>query len=135
MLDAWTPFEYTLETIYKPDERTTIEVQLFSKTPAGKTVYVDDVFLTVVAAEQAPEQPFTWPVNCVRLAQDQQITIDGQVSAAEYAGAQALVLNAETLNGADPYFEGVTHAGQLNAVFELHFTPAATDVWFFKSVF
>jgi hypothetical protein len=114
VLDAWTPFEYTLQTVYEPEERTTIQVQLFSKIPAGKMIYVDDVFLTVVASEQAPEQQFTWPVNCVRLADGQQITVDGQVSVAEYAGAQALVLNAETRIGADPYFEGVTHAGQLN---------------------
>lgn len=114
VLDAWTPFEYTLQTVYEPDERTTIQVQLFSKAPAGKMIYVDDVFLTVVASEQAPEQPYTWPVNCVRLAVDQQISIDGQVSAEEYAGAQALVLNVETLTGQDPYFEGVTHAGQLH---------------------
>ncbi|MHC4228324.1 MAG: DOMON domain-containing protein [Planctomycetota bacterium] len=114
VLDAWTPFEYTLETVYEPEDRTTIQVQLFSKTPLGKMIYVDDVFLTVVAAEQAPEHEFTWPVNSVKLADGQQITIDGQVSAAEYAGAQALVFNAETVAGPDPYFEGVTHAGQLH---------------------
>jgi len=114
VLDAWTPFEYTLQTVYEPEERTTIQVQLFSKTPAGKMIYVDDVFLTVIASEQAPEQEFTWPVNSVRLAEGQQITIDGQVSAAEYAGAQPLVLNAETRTGPDPYFEGLTHAGQLH---------------------
>jgi len=112
--DAWTPFEYTLQTVYEPNERTTIQVQLFSKTPVGKMIYVDDVFLTVVAAEQAAEQVFTWPVNSVKLADGQQITIDGQVSADEYAGAQALVLNAETRTGADPYFEGITHEGQLH---------------------
>ncbi len=112
--DAWTPFEYTLNTVYEPEERTTIQVQLFSKTPVGKMIYVDDVFLTVVAPEQAQEQVFTWPVNSVKLAEGQQITIDGQVSADEYAGAQALFLNAETLNGADPYFEGITHEGQLH---------------------
>jgi len=114
VLDAWTPFEYTLNTVYEPEERTTVQVQLFSKTPIGKTIYVDDVFLTVVASEQAPEQAFTWPVNSIKLAEGQQITIDGQISAAEYAGAQALVFNAETVAGPDPYFEGVTHEGQLH---------------------
>jgi len=113
-LDAWTPFEYTLETVYEPEDRTTIQVQLFSKTPVGKIVYVDDVFLTVVASEPAPQQEFTWPVNSIKLADGQQITIDGQVSAAEYNGAQALVFNAETVAGLDPYFEGVTHEGQLH---------------------
>jgi hypothetical protein len=114
VLDAWTPFEYTLNTVYEPDERTTIQVQLFSKTPVGKMIYVDDVFLTVVASEAAPEQAFTWPVNSVRLAEGQQISIDGQVSAAEYAGAQALVFNSDTRTSADPYFEGPVHAGQLH---------------------
>ena len=112
--DAWTPFEYTLETVYEPEERVTIQVQLFSKTPAGKMIYVDDVFLAVVAEESMPEPQATWPVNSIRLAEGQQITIDGQVSAEEYAGAQALVLNAETITAEDPYFEGVTHAGQLH---------------------
>ena len=114
VLDAWTPFEYTLETVYEPEDRTTIQVQLFSKTPLGKMVYVDDVFLTVVASETAPAQEFTWPVNSIKLADGQQITVDGQVSAGEYAGAQALVFNAETVAGPDPYFEGVTHKGQLH---------------------
>jgi len=114
VLDAWTPFEHTLHTVYEPGERTTIQVQLFSKTPAGKMIYVDDVFLTVEAEEPVSEQEFTWPVNSVRLAEGQQITIDGRVSAEEYTGAQALVFNAETLTAEDPYFEGVTHAGQLD---------------------
>ncbi|MHC4116936.1 MAG: sugar-binding protein [Planctomycetota bacterium] len=112
--DAWTPFEYTLNTVYEPEERTTIQVQLFSKTPVGKMIYVDDVFLTVVTSEETPQQESSWPVNSVKLAEGQQITIDGQVSAEEYAGAQALVFNAETVTGPDPYFEGATHAGQLH---------------------
>ncbi len=94
--------------MYEPEERVTIQVQLFSKTPAGKMIYVDDVFLTVEAQER------TWPVNSIKLADGQQITIDGQVSAAEYDGAQALVFNSDTRTGADPYFEGLTHAGQLH---------------------
>jgi len=114
VVDAWTPFEHTLHTVYEPGERTAIQVQLFSKTPAGKMIYVDDVFLTVEAEEPVPEQEFTWPVNSVRLAEGQQITIDGLVSPEEYAGAQALVFNAGTLTAEDPYFEGVTHAGQLD---------------------
>lgn len=109
VLDAWTPFEYTLETVYEPEARTTLEVQLFSRTPAGGVIYVDDVFVTVVADE--PVVPTGWPVNAVRLAEGRQISIDGQVSADEYAGAQALTLNAETLTAEDPYAEGVIHAG------------------------
>jgi len=77
-------------------------------------IYVDDVFLTVVASEEEPPQVFTWPVNSVKLGEGQQIAIDGQVSSDEYAGAQVLVLNAQTRTGPDPYFEGVTHDGQLH---------------------
>ena len=108
-VDAWTPFEYTLTTVYEPQQRTTLEVQLFSKNPQGKSLYVDDVFVAVVAEE--PVATTAWPVNAVKLAEGQQIAIDGQVSPQEYDGAQALVLNAETLTAEDPYFDGVTHGG------------------------
>ena len=71
---------------------------------------MDDVFVGVVAEESAP----AWPVNRVKLAGGQEIVIDGNVSDQEYEGAQSLVFNAETLTAEDPFFEGVTHAGQLN---------------------
>ena len=110
-LDAWTPFEYTLTTIYDPAERTDLSIQLYSKTAAGTSIYVDDVFVEVVLPDEPEVQVGTWPLNAVRVADGQVISVDGQVSADEYAGAQALTLNADTLGAADPYAEGVTHQG------------------------
>lgn len=108
-LDRWTPFEYTLTTMYEPAERADLSVQLYSRTAEGTTIYVDDVFVQVTASEDGPAPDPSWPVNSVRLAEGQTITIDGQVSAAEYDGAQAVVLNDETLSAADPHVEGATH--------------------------
>lgn len=110
VLDAWTPFEATITTMWEPGERGHLSVQLFSQMPEGAPIYIDDVFVDVVVEQAEPG----WPVNSVRLADGQEIVIDGNVSAQEYAGAQALALNAETLTAEDPYFEGVAHAGQLN---------------------
>ena len=111
VLDAWTSFEASIVTRHEPSERGHLSVQLFTQTPAGAPVYVDDVFVEVVASEEGEVVASTWPVNCVRLAEGQEITIDGTVSADEYSGAQALVLNAETLDDEDPYFAGVIHQG------------------------
>jgi hypothetical protein len=44
-----------------------------------------------------------WPINCVKLHTGQTITIDGVVTAAEYDGAQPVVINAYTATGIDPY--------------------------------
>jgi hypothetical protein len=110
VLDEWTPFESTITTMWEPGERGHLSVQLFSQMPEGAPIYIDDVFVDVVAQESMP----AWPVNSVRLADGQEIVIDGNVSAEEYAGAQALVFNPETLTAEDPYFEDVIHAGQLD---------------------
>jgi hypothetical protein len=110
VFDAWTPFEGSIVTKHEPSQRGHLSVQLFSQVPAGAPIYVDDVFVEVVVSPE-PEVTGVWPVNCVRLAQDQKIAIDGKVSADEYSGAQALVLNAETLDDEDPYFPGVVHQG------------------------
>ncbi|MHC4356237.1 MAG: FecR domain-containing protein [Planctomycetota bacterium] len=44
-----------------------------------------------------------WPINCVKLGAGQTITIDGVVTAAEYDGAQPVVINTHTATGIDPY--------------------------------
>jgi len=111
MLDAWTPFEGSIVTQYEPSQRGHLSVQLFSQLPAGAPIYVDDVFVEVVASQEAEVPASTWPVNCVRLAEGQEIVVDGNVSAQEYSGAQALVLNADALDDEDPYFPGVVHQG------------------------
>ena len=108
--DAWTPFEGSIITRHEPAQRGHLSVQLFSQAPVGAPIYVDDVFVEVVASPTV-EVASTWPANCVRLAEGQKITIDGRISAQEYTGAQALVLNAQTLDDEDPYFPGVIHQG------------------------
>ncbi len=115
VLDAWTPFEGSITTNWEPEDRGRLAVELYSQTPVGAPIYVDDVFVEVVASQEAEAPESTWPVNCVRLAEGQEIAIDGQVSADEYSGAQALVLNAETLGVEDPYFPGVVHQGTVVA--------------------
>ncbi len=110
-LDAWTPFEGSIVTKHEPSQRAHLSVQLFSQLPAGAPIYVDDIFVEVMASQDAQVAASTWPGNCVRLAEGQEIVIDGKVSAAEYRGAQALVLNADTLDDEDPWFPGVVHQG------------------------
>ncbi|MHC4071216.1 MAG: sugar-binding protein [Planctomycetota bacterium] len=44
-----------------------------------------------------------WPIGCVKLRTGQTITVDGVVTAAEYDGAQPVVINANTATGIDPY--------------------------------
>ncbi len=106
--DEWVPFEHTLTLQMEPEERIQMAIQLYSPTPAGTSIYVDDVFCTVHAA--APETG--WPVNAVKLEAGQQITIDGNVTTEEYEGAQPMIINEETLSGiADPYFPDFIHGG------------------------
>lgn len=99
VLDAWTAFEYSITTIYEPEDRVHMSCQLFSNCAPGTIIYADDVFVSVEG--QAPQPG--WPVNCVQLAEGQEITIDGVVTPEEYAGAQALIINKESLTADDPY--------------------------------
>ncbi|RJP30128.1 MAG: hypothetical protein C4527_10510 [Candidatus Omnitrophota bacterium] len=109
--DQWIPFEHSLRLQFDPQDRIQMAIQLYSKTPAGTSIYVDDVFCTVFAA---PPQ-VGWPVNAVKLAAGQRITIDGVVSPGEYEGAQPMIINEETLAGiADPYFPDFVHGGVNN---------------------
>ena len=105
VLDAWMPFEGTITTRWEPSERGHLSVQLFSQMPNGAPIYVDDVFVTVEAVEPIPG----WPVNCSKLAKDQQITIDGVIAPGEYAGAQPLVFTTANLTAADPYIPPYVH--------------------------
>jgi hypothetical protein len=50
VFDAWTAFEASITTQYEPGERGHVSVQLFSQTPVGAPIYVDDVFVEVVAS-------------------------------------------------------------------------------------
>ncbi|MFB3787470.1 MAG: hypothetical protein ACE15F_13995 [bacterium] len=114
VFDEWFPFQSQLALAYEPAQRKELKVQLYSKNPSGKVFYFDDIFVEVQAAPIPVIENPGWPVNAVKLAAGQTITIDGNVSAAEYEGAQALVMNADTYKGIpDPYFPQYNHNGAL----------------------
>ncbi|MBC8470524.1 MAG: hypothetical protein H8D56_13715, partial [Planctomycetes bacterium] len=62
-------------------------------------VFVLGLLLTKVARSDDPG----WPVNCVRLSPGQTITLDGVVTPQEYDGAQAFIINDQTVNAPDLY--------------------------------
>jgi len=68
--------------------------------------FVLGLVLTNVARSDEPG----WPVNCVRLSPGQTITIDGVVTPQEYAGAQAVIINEQTVDAPDPYLPYVHNA-------------------------
>jgi len=68
-------------------------------------VLVLGLVLTNVARSDEPG----WPINCVKLAKGQVITVDGTVTAAEYTGAQAVVINQQTASSPDPWTPGWIH--------------------------
>ncbi len=114
VFDDWFQFQSQLALAYEPAQRKELKVQLYSKNPSGKVFYFDDIFADVQAAPVPVIENPGWPVNAVKLAAGQTITIDGNVSAAEYQGAQALVMNAQTIQGVpDPYFKQYNHDGAL----------------------
>lgn len=114
VFDDWFEFQSALILKYDPSARKALSVQLYSKNPSGKKFYFDDIFVDVMTVPEKPIENAGWPVNAVKLAAGQKITIDGNVSAAEYKGAQALVMNANTVRGIqDPYFPQYNHNGQL----------------------
>jgi hypothetical protein len=80
-------------------DRSGASIEILVTSPAGKVVYLDSLFVNVLD----PVRTTGWPVNCVKLAADQTITIDGVVTAEEYGGAQAIVINADTVGGVDPH--------------------------------
>lgn len=115
VFDEWFQFQSTLELKYEPANRKELKVQLYSKNPAGKTFFFDDIFVDIKAVPEKPIENPGWPVNAVKLAAGQKIAIDGNVSATEYKGAQAMVINSKTLAGiADPFFPQYTHNGKIN---------------------
>jgi len=62
--------------------------------------------LTNVARSDDPG----WPVNCVRLSPGQTITLDGVVTPQEYDGAQAFIINGQTVDAPDLYLPYVHNA-------------------------
>ncbi len=62
-------------------------------------ILVLGLVLTNIARSDDPG----WPVNCVRLSPGQTITLDGVVTPQEYDGAQAFIINDQTVNAPDLY--------------------------------
>jgi len=106
VLDAWTAFEYSITSIYEPQDRVHMSLQMFSNCVPGTIIYADDVFVSV----EGDVPVAGWPINSVKLAADQTIVIDGTVTPEEYAGAQAVVINRDSATGTDPYLPNVIHA-------------------------
>jgi hypothetical protein len=105
VLDAWTAFEYDITTIYEPEARVHMSLQMFSNCAPGTIIYADDVFVSV----DGTPPTVGWPINSVKLAADQVIVVDGTVTPEEYAGVQAVVINQETAIAADPYLPSFIH--------------------------
>ena len=90
-------------------DRTDVVLEIMVTSPANTVVYLDTVFVNAIA----PPKISGWPVNCVKLAAGQEIVIDGVVTQEEYAGAQAMVINADTVwNVEDPHMPRYLHQMQ-----------------------
>jgi Carbohydrate family 9 binding domain-like len=105
--DDWVEFASdAIKLQVEATARTDTLVEVLVTSPAGKVVYLDTFFVNAVAPPKTPG----WPVNCVKLAEGQEIVIDGVVTPEEYRGAQAMVINAETAwNMEDPYTPRYLH--------------------------
>jgi len=120
-LDEYAVISSEVTLALDPAERTGLRVEVSITSPAGAVVYLDDIFADVLPEPVDPniDVKLGWPINCVKLSEGQQITIDGMVTPEEYAGAQAVVFNADTARSADPHDPSWIHEA-----FELH-----PDVW------
>jgi hypothetical protein len=102
----------------------TLELELTAPEGGDNTMLLDAV--SIVPKGEA--DPYTlnppvagvqnpgWPLNAVKLSTGQTITVDGKVTAAEYKGAQAMIVNKDTLvNVPDPIFTTLNHNGKIQA--------------------
>jgi hypothetical protein len=110
-LDEYAVMSSEVTLALDPAERTGLRVEVSITNPAGAVVYLDDIFADVLPEPVDPDidVKLGWPINCVKLSEGQQITIDGMVTPEEYAGAQAVVFNADTARSADPHDPSWTH--------------------------
>jgi len=101
--------EATLEL--EPAERTGLRAVISITSAADTQVYVDETLIALIPEpDPYADKERGWPVNCVMLSEGQEITVDGVVSAEEYAGAQAIVINKDTATRAlDPYDPNYVH--------------------------
>ena len=99
--DGWMDFTtgpFTSLAVPTAD-RSDVSVEILATSPSGSVVYLDSLFVNILD----PVRTTGWPVNCVKLTDGQTIVIDGVVTPGEYAGAQAIVINADTVGGVDPH--------------------------------
>ena len=80
-------------------ERIEASVEILATSAVDKVVYLDSLFVNVLD----PVRTTGWPVSGVKLAAGQTIAIDGVVTPEEYLGAQAIVINANTVGAVDPH--------------------------------
>ena len=131
--DEWV--EFTSDPIHlqvEAAERTDVVIEIMVTSPVDTIVYLDTLFVNAIAPPKIPG----WPVNCVKLAAGQEITIDGVVTPEEYAGAQAMVINADTVwNVEDPHMPRYLHqmlnlfGGQWNATSLDDFSATYYIMW------
>lgn len=110
--DAYVELRGDLTLQMEPADRTGLKVEVIINCPAGKKVYLDDVFAEVrpEPVELNPDIQYGWPINCVKLGENQpKPVIDGIVTPEEYAGAQALVYNRDTAFAADAWDPNFIH--------------------------
>ena len=106
------------------DGSLTLEFEMTSPDGGDNTMLVDAVSIV----PQGEGDPYTlnkpvagvenpgWPVNAVKLSAGQTITVDGKVTGDEYKGAQAMVVNKDTLVGVpDSFFPTLNHNGKIQA--------------------
>lgn len=115
-LDGYAVLSSEVTLALDPAERTGLRVEVSITSPAGAVVYLDDIFADVLPEPVDPniDVKLGWPINCVKLSEGQQITIDGMVTPEEYAGAQAVVFNADTARSADPHDPSWIHEAYEN---------------------
>ena len=100
--------EATLEL--EPSDRTGLRAVISITSAADTQVYVDETLIALLPeVDPYPDKARGWPINCVMLSEGQEITIDGVVSAEEYAGAQAVVINKDTARALDPFDPNYVH--------------------------
>jgi len=111
-LDDYVVISSEVTLALEPTERIGLRVEVSITSPAGAVVYVDDIFVAALPAvrEPAVDAKQGWPMQCVKLSAGQEITIDGEVTPEEYQGAQAIVINAETVGVVDSTDPNYTHA-------------------------
>ena len=105
--NEWVEFvSDTINLQTEAADRTDVVLEIVVTSPADTVMYLDTIFVNAIAPPKIPG----WPVNCVKLAEGQEIVIDGVVAPEEYHGAQTMEINADTVwNVEDPHTPRYLH--------------------------